>query len=766
MKRLLTISLIILSLLTLLLLNINIASALTDAHGLSLSASGSVAGGQSSGTRILIKSNINIQNITKTANSGATYAILADDSGNTLIISNFTNDVANLSYNLLAGNYYRIVAKSDTAWTHRCLSSDPTLPISSTSINWTDGLFPEAATVQNYVYFCNIVSIDYTLNAATPSLLVNLTSPIDGSTRSASGSNFTANYTSVGYNFTNATYYIWNTTTTIFNQTTISITGNVTNSSTLFINNFFNAGNYSWNVKLCGVNNTGTLCTFAPINYSFFVGFQVNSVTFNNITSEGTNENFIINITYNSNVYSATALFNYDNTNYTTTLVGSGDNILFTRNLVIPSINLAQQNKSLYWLIGLTSGGITIYYPTNVYNQTIDKILIDNCASYTDRIMNMTLYDEDTRSILSGTIEAVVNIFGYNSNNVIANFNASYSGTNAQVCMKAGILNITNYTMAYQIKYYNGSNSNYFTEYIYGQNITLNNNTIPNIIPLYDLNTISTLGTSQAYNIIFRDSFLIPISNAIVSLQRQYIPINSFIQVEAPLTDSNGQVILHTISNNVVYKISVTQNGRLITTFDNQVFSCSASLCTITLNQIGSTTSIPDVKSDGGINYYFNNLSNQIQFNFNTIDGNPTAISWNVIKDDGYGNTTLCTNSLFTSIGTLSCTIPTQYTNNTIVASVYNNRNLVARQLFYFGPSTNDIFGGTRVVLGMLMYSTITLMFISNPIMIVIGAILGFIFAGAMFLVDGGTTLGNGSILLWFILSGCIIIWRISRGQV
>ena len=65
----------------------------------------------------------------------------------------------------------------------------------------------------------------------------------------------------------------------------------------------------------------------------------------------------------------------------------------------------------------------------------------------------------------------------------------------------------------------------------------------------------------------------------------------------------------------------------------------------------------------------------------------------------------------------------------------------------------------------LILYITVPMMFITEKIGVVIGAILGLVMAGLLNLYEGGGLLGLGATIIWFIVAGGIIIWKINKIQ-
>ncbi len=223
-------------------------------------------------------------------------------------------------------------------------------------------------------------------------LTVNLISPIDTSSGFLHNINFTANYQMNGTSLLNATYFIWNSDGSLFNRTTVTVTGSISNSSILQINNLPN-GNYSWNVL--GANSTST--KFASYNFSFTViATTVNTQTYNASTYETATESFAINLTYDSSYWNSIgAILNYAGVNYTGSQTGSGNNIIFNRSSVnIPTVSVPT-NNNFYWTFSFSNSSTTVYSNSSITAQTVNPIFFTLCnASNNVTYTNFTFKNE------------------------------------------------------------------------------------------------------------------------------------------------------------------------------------------------------------------------------------------------------------------------------------------------------------------------------------------------------------------------------------
>jgi hypothetical protein len=583
---------------------------------------------------------------------------------------------------------------------------------------------------------------------------VELTYPVDNAAFMTLPVIFNATI-STGGTMTNATLFIWSNATNIFNQTFKTISG--LDNYTSFTIYTMPPGNYHWNVLGC----SDISCQYANSNFTLRFGFIENSQTYSASTTYGSLETFLINITYDSVYYNSIAVnLVYNNTDYTPVQTGTGNNKIFNASITIPQTT-GLVSMPFYWRFELTnSSGFVFFINSTNHTQSVNPFQADNCSIYLQEILNFTLLDEDARTILNGTVDIIVDFYNLNRNILVGTFNKSFTilnGQGARVCINQ----TGGYSMDYQTKYYSNT-TNYVQEYKFAQNIFVNSSTPTQNINLYDLLD----ARSTAFQITLQSSDLSSISGAVIDIQRKYVPINQFISVESPLTDSLGKTIGHFVSETEYYNIVVSKNGVLIATFNNQIVQCqnpTTGDCRILLNLIQSVPALPNFKTYGNISANFNldKTTRIVTMNFISLDSLIHNVTWYVLKADNWGNTSICSNSVSAASGTFTCVIPTLYGNSSVYADLYSDGIYLGRNWFSLMASTQDIWGGTKVIFGILMYTILVMMFVlASPLMLVIGAMLGMAFVTVFHFVDGGSIFGNTSIVLWFLIAGGIILYH------
>jgi hypothetical protein len=606
----------------------------------------------------------------------------------------------------------------------------------------------------------------YSMNYTTYDPRVNFTSiyPLDGATIPNSHVNLSLQLEPHNATITNATFVLWNPDTSVRNYSIIPIWSNVSTEVNFSVYNLDFANVYSWNALVCGLNNSAR-CEW--YNYD-------SNVTFTSVGISEYYESELIELQSATNLLNLT--FNNINTSISAFLIWNGSQVSTTKNVIdsdtvsfsssfnVPSgIGTTDGNNiSFYWNYYLNDNSINS--TTESHNQTIYSLDLDTCSVYTNPFMNLTIVDEDDLSTLNGTtqntsIDIEFTLKTADGTNTV-NINETFTGVNpASICVNtipssSGGLNIDS-----TIKY---SADNYVTEYYGIQNESYDSDNFPKLITLYDL--ISS--RSQEFLINVKDSNFIPLSGALVEITKRYINLGNFLTVEIPETDTDGRTIGHFVLNDEIYTINIKKDGVLLATFENVRAFCTNTAtgnCQIDLNELASTTKIKDFQADLGASFYNTYNATTRTYKFVFINGDSSqrdfAVRGNLF--DGYQNTTVCSDSVTATSGTLTCTVSTQYQNKTIVFeslidSIVVDTKVIKTDLLNIEDATRYALG----VLGVLVMALIGIP--SGPVVTLILFIVGFLFIGAFALLEG-SILGVGSAFLWLIVAVGIILFKIRR---
>ena len=599
-------------------------------------------------------------------------------------------------------------------------------------------------------------------SAAGVSVVLN--SPTDASSQIANPLFFNASGTPFTTSLVNATLFFYNGTSgDLIDTETINITGTDLNESR-FNKTSLDFDSFSWNVLFCSTNVSSTVCDTASSNFTFSVSPIINqTINFSAITIEGSTENFFLNLTFNSTLYNLeSATFTYNGSNGSSVISGTTDNRLVTSTKVIPNVS-ADVNLSFFWRLQFVDL-ITpkdVFIQTTLTNQSVLNIGLDTCGVFGNRILNFTVVDEELQTfIINATIETAVNLFDSNRLIVIANLSGNFTNP-VDICLNTNLTNTTGYSLDVIARYESAFHAN---EYFNIVNFTLDVNSTTQNITLFDLN----LTDSTEFQLTFTGADFLPVENALVFVDRQYIVENVFKTVELPKTDANGQTVLHLVRNDIIYNIRISKDGTIIGSFENLIAFCddfAIGDCKIELNAGASTEPLFNYDTELGITFTpptFNNNTRIIEFSFLTTDGSAKTVLMNVTRSDVFGNRTICEDSLLSSGGTLSCTVPSNIDDATLGINVFVNDE---QAIFRIVQLELTDFGVAGYMVFFVMSLSLILMFSSSKTGILLSILMSF--AGAIGLgMVTSSLVGLGASGLWLIIIVLIGIWKLNRDRI
>jgi len=495
------------------------------------------------------------------------------------------------------------------------------------------------------------------------------------------------------------------------------------------------------------------------LDFNFYMsGLNENSQTYNVTTYEMSLEPFQINITYDSTYYNGIfTIFTYNNTNYSATKTGTGDTILFTKSLIVPLVS-ATTNLSFYWTTTYSNATDIFYYTSQVNNQTVYNLGVDDCSVYTNEIFNFTLRDEETKDEINGThynssIEIDLTISNpSDSSYYIRYYNNFTANTNPRICMENLTFgNRIDATISYTA-------DNYVTEYYYLENYIMENVTskLPNNIGLYDLLT----DDATSYLLTYQDCNYLVGKDKIIQVWRRYVEDGNYLLVEMTRTDVNGQGVSHLVSEDIEYKYIVLDEG--VVEWETETFRalCTATPCQISIKQTCPIDDFIDYTQEEDFTYALTltQSTRTVELVYTIPSGASATIGLNVTQLDYLMNNTICTETQTGAGGTLTCVIPSTLNNRTYYVEVFKDNEFIEDAYFSLDTNPVDEFGVWGVVLSGFLILTFGLMFIATGWGVVIAAVFGFIVSMVLSLVAFSWT-----IMIWLAVAGAIIVWKISK---
>jgi len=594
-------------------------------------------------------------------------------------------------------------------------------------------------------------------SAAIPPSNINtiLYLPLNDAVISDVGSNFSANYSVVGWNMTNATYFIWNSNGSIFNRTSTIITGNTSNSTTIFFDDFM-IGSYDWNVLMCVNKSSGASnCTFAPSNFSFKISASFSSLVYTSRVLETSFQTITANITLvpGTNLYNANLVYN--TSVHSSTLVNNGnDSYTMTSNFDVPLAYANNENKTFYYQLIYSIGpGVFLYDNSTLQSQYVNMTNISKCTSGA-KAANFTAYDEGNMSRLNpynflGTFEYWLGTGSIRRNMSINDLSVAESN----ICVQPNETFHSDAIIQYEKDGYVKRNYDLV-------NTSLDNNTMQ-AINLYLLETTA----STSFIVSVRDPSQLPVKAAYIYVQRYYPGTGTYNTVDILKTDDNGNTVGHFEAETEDYKFIVIKNGAILYTSPVQKVYCSATPCTLPLT-IGST----------GVNLWttmgnYSSLIYNLEYNETTkiwvytyVDTSGTThygrlyVYW---IDGARGKQTICNVNSTSNAASLTCN-STGY-NGTIYGEIYLSRSpeilLWAKSVIQsITNSIRDLFGteGLFWAVIVIMVFAFAGVLMAGPTGGIVGIIVGVI---------GATWIGVASFgmitIFGIIAIGGFIAWII-----
>lgn len=602
------------------------------------------------------------------------------------------------------------------------------------------------------------------------SILITAGTPADSSNVTDLAQTFNASLTAVGVsNLYNATLWIYTSNGTLLSNSVINLNLNGTQNNTNLNVSLLDTGGYVWNVFACSVTS---FCQFSPSNFTLNLSYNIISEFWRNNTANGNIEFFQINVTIPSNRQISTGTLRYNNTNYTGTISQiAGNNYSISRSLAVDSVPITAM-VNFNWTFVYDNG---FRFSSVTKNQTISTFNFDDCTTNPIVVLNYSVKDEDSLLYLGGlangaNVSVDVDLISLGTNSVVAQFNHTYYILNAtqpaRVCITGEVLNTTSYRLDSTASYISASR---VLEYHNIQNHTLNNNSVfarERSIDLFDL----LVTRAQQFLITFKDSNFIPVGDAIIQIDRQYLGDGIFRTIEIPKTDQDGRTIGNLVLNDEVYTLYVKKNGVLLATFPNIRAFCSNIVtgdCRINLNAESAGNQLTSVSNLYNVSYglTYTQSTRTITFIFATTDSTTKFFELNVTKFDNYLNQSLCTASISTSSGVLNCPIASSVGNVSVQASIFADGNLLSNSIFKLNRINNFVKSKGIYILAFLLIVSIPLLAFTSGVGTIVFFFIGLLFASFIILIDLGGYIGALSAFMWFIIAGGVLLWKATHKE-
>lgn len=600
----------------------------------------------------------------------------------------------------------------------------------------------------------NSSSIQINIDATSPT--IDVETPVGTLDYNYIGNNETLNVTFTDINLDSCWYN--------YNETNITIVGCKTGvkNSTQFI---LETGNTNMTIY---VNDT-----FGSLNLSFldweYKVLEINQ-NYNNITTEGATEQFSINFTKAQDLQVSTVDLIYDGTTNSFPYSVTDNDVVVQGSMTIPVIS-SDVNVSFFWNVTLDDGSSVVTF-TN--NQTILAINVDDCSSFTNLIYNFTQYDEENQTILTNnnTIELQINLYDTRKTSILTNFSNRFTNVNpVQFCAEQPILPTVNYSSYVIVKYFvndTTTNESYAVEYYNILNQTITNITIPINIALYNLRTADT----TKFRLTFRDEEYVLAPNILVQVHRQYIKDNDFKIVEIPLTDSNGQTMLNLVKNTIIYNfIMVNESGGIVGTFNSIAAFCadfSIGDCTINLAPDSASEEAYDYNEEFDISISspsYDNSTEKISISFVTGDLTAKNVNMQVVRNNQFGNRSVCSDTLLSASGILSCDVSSiTDTDQFLFISIFVDDELAKQDTTNLNSDILNFGTLNGAFYAFLLILILISLFAEDRKILVIALGIGWVCVISLGLMNG-KFIGFTSAGIWIMVTIAILLWKLNKEE-
>ena len=485
---------------------------------------------------------------------------------------------------------------------------------------------------------------------------------------------------------------------------------------------------------------------------------------------EGTNVTFDLNVSLNSiattiaNLKLNDSFYDYDSRSCTT------DYCYFKKSVVVPDGYGNTTGFPQLWNWNFTIDGITTNTTTADTNVTVYELAVDDCSSYGDVILNITMNDEEANTQVNGTLGSNIELDLLLTSTTNSSFTLTYNNTwvndtNVAVCIPSNILNNSEYYIDFDIGF---DSTDRVWEFFFLDDGVLNSTKVFDdqtdyTIDLMDL--LTTDSTSFLFNYFDQDG--LTVDDIIVHTFRKYIGEGLFREIERSQADENGDTIVHLVEEDVIYYFLITQYGVPLYTSSTYTALCQATPCSIQLEAGGESaefTTDYDLVEGGSYT-----LTSDVSSRTVTLDyllDTAQEVNVTVYKYDYDGDISAVTSNASTGLSDeLVLTVPLSAGNVSFFTAVYKEGEFINSEWVDFEGDAQDTFGTVLALfLAILIILTFGLIAVSEGAGTIVFVILGVAVAGFLGLIT--TALSTGvSVILYLIIAGGILIWKLTGGR-
>lgn len=481
--------------------------------------------------------------------------------------------------------------------------------------------------------------------------------------------------------------------------------------------------------------------------------------------------NTTFNLTVNlTNIPTTTATLVLNNTEYSpTTTIAGANGYFFEVNAQIPESwgNITGITHDWFW--NYTIDGV-VTNVTETTNITAYELAIDDCSTYGEVILDFSLLDEESATLVNesngATVEIDLALVSKENSSVAIVFNKTWTDeSNPQVCLPNNVLNNSQFWIDFTVGF---DSTDHVWEFYYLDDGTLNSSKVFNAQTDYTIDLMDLLtddSTSFLFNYFDQDG--LPVEDAMVHVFRKYIGEGTFREVERAKSDLNGDTIVHLVEEDVIYYFLVTQYGVPLFTSSTYTALCQATPCTIQIEASGGSASFPTDWDliDGGA-YTITSTASSRVVNFSYTANESKTMNLTIFKYNSDGSYSPITSNQTTGTnGEILLTVPQSAGNVSFFATVYDDGSFINSEWVDFEGKAQDRFGVTLALfIGFLIILTLGLMAVTEGVGTLVMVLLGVALSGFLGLMTLELSTGV-NVVVYLIIAGGILLWKLTGGR-
>ena len=629
------------------------------------------------------------------------------------------------------------------------------LNITDGTMNWTQTMSGLETTSYNATFTnTTLLDGDYSWNCVSYGNLGNGTGTIWGFEKDATSPLITINAptSTMGYGASGGNETLnWIITDTNFDAVWFSYNGTNTTLVGVINSTTFALEDDVFNLTLWANDSVGNINS-SYINWTYNIWKTAES--YSDPVPEGSEQTFYINVT--SGQATLTPYLIYNGTSYLGTYTQSGSDFYCERDLDIPPVS-ADTNVTFYWSFLMADASVVNGTDTNL---TVTNFAMDNCTANTVEIMNLLLREEEGTTLWTGNYSNLkVEVDMYSLDGVlIGEYDKQWiNQSNVSVCV--GNLTGAEYDLYTTAEF---EIDDYVHEFYFIDKRRLNTSIVPITINLYDL--LSADSTSFLFNYFDEDG--LTIADPIIHTWRKYIGEGLFREVERSKQNEDGDTIVHLVEEDVIYFFEVSQNDTVVFTSQTYTALCDDAPCTITLEESGGFQDFDndwDLVDNGAYTISSSAVTRKVNLTFATTTASTFNLTVFRLDDTGEYEVVGSDETTGTS-GAVEVTVPAESGNVSFFATVEQDDVYLKSHWVDMEEDASAFIGtGLAVFLGLLIIMCLGLMAISEGSGTVVFVILGMFLTVILGLIDFGMSGIGIGLMIYFIVTGGIIIWKLTR---